>query len=70
MGIEFELAKLQKDLDLFRVHFDVWSSEQSLYDTHQVEAALNKLTELGFTYEKDGAIWFKTTQFGDDKDRV
>lgn len=69
-GIEFELAKLQKDLDYFRVHFDVWSSEQDLYDSGQVEQALAKLIELGLTYELDGAVWFKSSEYGDDKDRV
>ena len=69
-GIAFELEKLQKDLDYFRVHFDVWSSEQELYDTHLVDAALTKLIELGLTYEKDEAIWFKSSEYGDDKDRV
>lgn len=69
-GIKFELDKLKADLGLFRVEFDVWSSEQSLYDNGEVEAALNKLIDLGLTYEKDGAIWFKSSEYGDDKDRV
>lgn len=69
-GIEMELAKLQKDLDMFRVHFDVWTSEQSLHDEGRVEKALHTLEDLGKTYEQDGAIWFKSTEYGDDKDRV
>lgn len=69
-GIRLELAKLQRDLDMFRVHFDVWTSEQSLHDEGRVEKALEKLTELGKTFEQDGAIWFRSTEYGDDKDRV
>ncbi len=69
-GIAFELAKIQEDLDKFRVHFDVWSSEQALRDSGQVDAVLQRLEENGYTYEEDGALWFATTKFGDDKDRV
>ena len=69
-GIEFELEKIRKDLDYYRVHFDVWSSEQAIRDAGKVEAALEVLKEKGLTYEKEGALWFETTRFGDDKDRV
>ncbi len=69
-GIEFELAKIKRDLDYFRVHFDVWSSEQKIRDDGKVEIALDVLAEKGLTYESEGALWFKTTEFGDDKDRV
>ena len=69
-GIEFELAKIRKDLDNFRVHFDVWSSEQKIRDDGKVEKALDVLAEKGLSYEQDGALWFATTKFGDDKDRV
>lgn len=69
-GIEFELNKIKRDLDYFRVHFDVWSSEQKIRDDGKVEIALDVLAEKGLTYESDGALWFKTTEFGDDKDRV
>lgn len=69
-GIRLELAKLQRDLDMFRVHFDVWTSEQSLHDENRVEKALHTLEDLGKTYEQDGAIWFRSTEYGDDKDRV
>lgn len=70
LGIRAELKKLEADLALFRVHFDVWSSEQSLYDENKVEAALDRLIQLGVTYESEGALWLKTTNYGDDKDRV
>ena len=69
-GIQFELDKIKKDLDEYRVHFDVWSSEQSIRDAGKVEACLKELADKGYTYESDGALWFKTTDFGDDKDRV
>lgn len=69
-GIAFELDKIKKDLDRFRVHFDVWSSEQSLRDNGAVEKALAVLDEKGSTYEQDGALWFRTTDYDDDKDRV
>src|SRR5699024_12393734 len=52
------------------VHFDRWFSELSLYEDKKVIAALSKLQEKGNTYEKDGATWFKSTQFDDDTDRV
>ncbi|MEG0360362.1 MAG: arginine--tRNA ligase [Longicatena sp.] len=69
-GIAFELDKIKADLDNFRVHFDVWSSEQTIRDEGKVEQALEVLDKKGFTYEKDGALWFETTKFSDDKDRV
>lgn len=69
-GIRLELAKLQRDLDMFRVGFDVWTSEQSLHDEGKVVKALETLSSLGKTYEEEGAIWFRSTEYGDDKDRV
>ncbi|WP_153730328.1 arginine--tRNA ligase [Sporosarcina obsidiansis] len=69
-GLEIELNKLKKDLADFRVHFDNWFSETSLYENGKIEVALNKLRENGHVYEEDGATWFRSTTFGDDKDRV
>ncbi len=69
-GIDFELDKIRKDLDFYRVHFDVWSSEQALRDAGLLEKALGVLAENEKTYEQDGALWFRTTDYGDDKDRV
>lgn len=69
-GIAFELDKIKKDLKDYRVEFDVWSSEQAIRDAGKVEEALHILDEKGYTYKKDGALWFTTTKFGDDKDRV
>ncbi len=61
----------QKDvLELFRTHFDVWYSERKLYDSGAVERAQTRLQEQGHVYESDGALWLRTTTFGDDKDRV
>jgi arginyl-tRNA synthetase len=61
----------QKDvLELFRTHFDVWYSERKLYETGAVDRALSRLREQGHLYEADGALWLRTTTFGDDKDRV
>ncbi|WP_174614969.1 arginine--tRNA ligase [Virgibacillus ihumii] len=69
-GLNFELDKLKKDLNDFGVHFDNWFSEQSLYDANKVEEAVQTLKEGGYVYEQDGAVWFRSTAFGDDKDRV
>lgn len=69
-GLEFELNKLKTDLANFRVQFDNWFSETSLYGSGKIENALGKLRENGHVYEEDGATWFRSTTFGDDKDRV
>ncbi len=69
-GIKRELEKLKRDLAFFRVEFDVWSSEQAIRDAHKVEEAVATLTKLGKVYEEEGALWFRTTEYGDDKDRV
>ena len=61
----------QKDvLELFRTHFDVWYSERKLYDSGAVERAQASLEEQGHVFESEGALWLRTTTFGDDKDRV
>ncbi|QGH36381.1 arginine--tRNA ligase [Gracilibacillus salitolerans] len=69
-GLKFELAKLEEDLAQFRVMFDNWFSETSLYEESKIVPAIELLKEQGFIYEQDGATWFRTTDFGDDKDRV
>ncbi|WP_433944964.1 arginine--tRNA ligase [Paenibacillus sp. SN-8-1] len=69
-GLDKELAKIKRDLSRFRVHFDSWFSETSLYENGQVEASLQELKDKGQTYELDGATWLRTTDYGDDKDRV
>ncbi|WP_203332129.1 arginine--tRNA ligase [Planococcus beigongshangi] len=69
-GLKVELAKLQKDLADFRVEFDVWFSETSLYENGKIDVALQKLRDNGHIFEEGGATWFRSTTFGDDKDRV
>lgn len=61
---------IKDDLRSFGVDHGVWYSEQSLYDAGKVEKAINDLKERGVVYEKDGAWWFRTTDYGDEKDRV
>src|SRR5512132_4196480 len=66
-----ELRKEQdRDLQAFGVKFDVYFLESSLYDDGRVDQTVQRLIEAGHAYEKDGALWLKTTDFGDDKDRV
>jgi arginyl-tRNA synthetase len=71
---KFAVAELRKeqdiDLQTFGVRFDVYFLESSLYTTGRVEQTVQRLIEAGHTYEKDGALWLRTTDFGDDKDRV
>jgi arginyl-tRNA synthetase len=62
--------EIRDDLEEFGVHFDEWFSEQSLTKSNRVDDALAVLEERGMLYEKDGATWFPSTRFGDDKDRV
>ncbi|CEG29228.1 arginine--tRNA ligase [Bacillus sp. B-jedd] len=69
-GLKVEMAKLKKDLQDFRVEFDVWYSETSLYHNGKIDAALKTLRDNGHIYEEDGATWLRSTPFGDDKDRV
>jgi len=64
------LKGIQKDLTEFRVNFDNWFTEQSLYDDSSVEKAIEWLEGKGHIYEKDGAVWLKSSAFNDDKDRV
>ncbi|AMA71584.1 arginine--tRNA ligase [Aneurinibacillus thermoaerophilus] len=69
-GRDKELEKIKKDLADFRVKFDEWFSETSLYESGAVEKIVEMLREKGYVYEKDGAVWLRSTAFGDDKDRV
>lgn len=69
-GLKASLRNIENDLKDFRVEFDSWFSERSLFKDNQIDDALKVLGAGGYTYEKDGALWFKTTAFGDDKDRV
>lgn len=69
-GVALQRAEQDRDLAAFGVHFDVISSESALYENGAVERTLALLQENGLTYEKDGALWFRTSDFGDDQDRV
>lgn len=64
------LDGIRSDLELFGVEFDKWFSEQSLYDSGQVQKSIETFKDTGLIYEKDGALWFKTEDFGDEKNRV
>ena len=70
LGVELEMQKLKTDLEDFRIRFDNWFSETSLYESGEVDSAMDKMTENGYTYQADGATWLRTTDFKDDKDRV
>ena len=70
VGTKLELDKIKVDLDLYRVGFDHYQSELDLYRSGKVQNALNELKKTPYTFEKDGALWLRTTDFGDDKDRV
>lgn len=70
IALKEKLAALKEDLEAFNVHFDVWFSEQSLHDADAITKACELLKERGYVYEKDGALWLKATEHGDDKDRV
>ncbi|MDX9994817.1 MAG: arginine--tRNA ligase [Rhodocyclaceae bacterium] len=65
-----QLADCRADLEEYGVHFDCWFSERSLYDTGMVAKAVAELEKRGHLYEQDGAKWFRSTHFGDEKDRV
>ena len=64
------LSGIKDDLKAFGVDFDIWQSERELFDSGKVENAINELRGKGHIYEKDGAVWFGATAFGDEKDRV
>ncbi|NPA52708.1 MAG: arginine--tRNA ligase [Aquificae bacterium] len=64
------LDEIKKDLKDFGVEFDIWFSEKSLYEHGKVDEAIEFLQKKGLVYEKEGALWLKTTEYGDDKDRV
>jgi arginyl-tRNA synthetase len=69
-GMERILEGIREDLERFNVQIDSWFGEETLYASSEVDRSINMLKEKGCVYAKDGAIWFKSTLFGDDKDRV
>jgi arginyl-tRNA synthetase len=70
VGAERMRAAVEVTLERFGVQFDTWFSERSLYESGQVAKAIDELRERGHVYESEGATWLRTTEFGDDKDRV
>ncbi len=64
------LERIRHDLESFGASFDSWRSERELQQSGQVDAVLEQLQQAGHTYEQDGAIWFRSSDFGDEKDRV
>jgi arginyl-tRNA synthetase len=69
-GTEEMRRRIERTLDRFGVRFDIWFSERSLHERGQIEASVNDLRGRGHVYEREGAVWLRTTEFGDDKDRV
>ena len=70
VGEQLMIDALRESLAGFRVEFDVWFSERSMHDSGAVDEAIDRLREQGHVYDADGAVWLRTTDFGDDKDRV
>jgi arginyl-tRNA synthetase len=69
-GTEAMRARIERTLERFGVRFDTWFSERSLHEAGAIPAAIETLRQRGHVYERDGAVWLRTTAFGDDKDRV
>ena len=69
-GVKQMLANIERDLLAFGIRFDHWYSERTLYERDMVRKELDKLRASELTFEEDGALWFRTTAYGDDKDRV
>jgi len=67
---DYILKIIKQELLDFKVHFDCWYSQKELAKSGKIQAAFSQLKQKGFLYEQDGALWFKSTAFGDDKDRV
>ena len=69
-ALQEKLSKIKKDLVQFGVEYDVWFSEQSLHDSGAITRTIEALQQKGFVYEQEGALWLKTTAFGEEKDEV
>ncbi len=69
-GKRLEMKRIEDDLKFYRCDFDSWISEKKLVDEGRIDAVMEKMIAKGLTYSEDGAIWFKSTAYGDDKDRV
>ena len=69
-ALPLNIAKLKSDLEQYRIFYDVWFKESQLHESGLVNEIIAKLGEKGLSYEKDGAIWYKATEFGGEKDEV
>ena len=69
-ALPMNVAKLKSDLEKYRIVYDVWFPESTLHNSGAVKAVVDHLSDRGLTYEKDGAIWYKATEFGGEKDEV
>ncbi|HEV3471724.1 MAG TPA: arginine--tRNA ligase [Actinomycetota bacterium] len=69
-GLELMLGEMKASLERFGTHHDVWFSERTLHEKAEVPEAIERLRAAGYTYEAEGALWFKSSDLGDDKDRV
>ncbi len=69
-ALKEKLSQMERDLENFRVRYDNWFSEQTLHDNGEIERALKDLQDSGYLYEQEGALWFRSTLFGDEKDEV
>ena len=70
LGLDTILDNIRRDLEAFGVHYDEWFSERSLTSNGSVQLVIDRLKESGHVYEKNAALWFRSTEFGDEKDRV
>jgi arginyl-tRNA synthetase len=70
IGLQKMMDSISKDLELIRVYFDVWFSERSLYESGQYETAMSLLRDKGHVVEREGAVWFASSELGEDKDNV
>ncbi len=68
--LEKNIAALHTDLEAYKIHYDVWFPESDLYKSGEVDETIEQLKKSDYTYEKDGALWFKSTEFGLEKDDV
>lgn len=69
-GLPYNIARMQRDLERYRIHFDQWFLESSLHESGYVAETVQLLTDAGLTYEQEGALWLKNTDLGADKDEV
>ncbi len=69
-ALPINITKLKTDLEKYRINYDNWFNESTLHNNGAVKEIIDKMIASGYTYEKDGALWFKATELGDEKDRV